>query len=71
MLGDSDVAHNYLSDWEILYAMTKDSDLHLVSARCCDMIIAKLARNIADGSPMLKARIEAADHYNRLKRGAP
>lgn len=74
-LGDTNSNDPLLTDEEIAYYQTLDTDLRLVAARCCDAIVGKLARNIDRSNLGMSAqRSQVVQHYldlaDRLRKEA-
>lgn len=68
IIGDVNSADEILSDEEIAYAQTLDTDIRLIAARCCDFIIAKKARDVDRNNLGMSAnRSQVIQHYIDLR----
>lgn len=67
LVGDTNTNDQLLTDEEVAYFQTLDTDLRLVAARCCDAIVAKLSRNIDRSNLGMSAtRSQSIQHYMDL-----
>ena len=67
MIGDTDTTDQLLTDEVITYAVTQQSDLHMAAARCCDYIVASLARKVNVSTGGISVDVDARmEQYSAL-----
>lgn len=67
-IGDTNTNDQLLSDEEIAVFTTLETSLFMAAARCCDAIIAKLARDIDRSNiGMSASRSQKVQHYKDLR----
>jgi hypothetical protein len=67
LVGDTNSADWLMTDEEVSYFLSVDTDIRLVAARCCDAIRGKLARNVDRSNIQLSAqRSQVMQHYMDL-----
>lgn len=67
LVGDTNTNDQLLTDSEVTYILTLETNLRLASARACDIIIAKLARDIdRNNIGMSATRSQKVQHYRDM-----
>jgi hypothetical protein len=67
-IGDTNSAWQLLTDEEIAVATDIDTNLDLAAARCCEFILAKLARDNDDSKLGISVtRSQLTEHYRDLR----
>lgn len=67
LIGDTNTADQLLTDEQIAYMLAQTPQVDLAAAECCDLILAKLARDIDRSNiGMSSQRSQKVQHYQDL-----